>query len=174
MCRADNLTTNHPVPLSRNLVTLTSWNPLGYSRPVTGLLYLYVRGIPLGKHIKVDRPVELQHCRANSNQHMAAWKMKPCEENSRSQRRLAVKTQRSLSSQNDHVKMGKEIIFRWVSVKDRERSKKPSKYHAKSADVAPFLLRSPKKWLWKGSSKLGVCENVSAKSFYKPSRLQRI
>lgn len=94
---------------------------------------------------------------------MAAWKMKSCEENSRSQRRLAVKTQRSLSSQNDHVKTGKEIIFRWVNVKDRERSKKPSKYHA---DVAALLLRSPKKWLWKGSSKLGVCENVSAKPFY--------
>jgi len=30
----------HPVPLSRNLGTLTSWNPLGHSRPVTGLLYL--------------------------------------------------------------------------------------------------------------------------------------
>jgi hypothetical protein len=28
------------VPLSRNLGTLTSWNPLGHSRPVTGLLYL--------------------------------------------------------------------------------------------------------------------------------------
>jgi hypothetical protein len=27
------------VPLSRNLGTLTSWNPLGPSRPVTGLLY---------------------------------------------------------------------------------------------------------------------------------------
>jgi hypothetical protein len=26
--------------LSRNLGTLTSWNPLGHSRPVTGLLYL--------------------------------------------------------------------------------------------------------------------------------------
>jgi hypothetical protein len=25
--------------LSRNLGTLTSWNPLGHSRPVTGLLY---------------------------------------------------------------------------------------------------------------------------------------
>ena len=24
-------------------VTLTSWNPLGHSRPVTGLLYLYTR-----------------------------------------------------------------------------------------------------------------------------------
>ena len=30
-----------PVPLSWNLGTLTSWNPLGHSRPVTGLLYLY-------------------------------------------------------------------------------------------------------------------------------------
>jgi len=30
-----------PVPLSRNLGTLTSWNPLGHSRPVTGLIYLF-------------------------------------------------------------------------------------------------------------------------------------
>ena len=28
--------------LSRNLGTLTSWNPLGLSRPVMGLLYLYL------------------------------------------------------------------------------------------------------------------------------------
>ena len=28
--------------LSRNLGTLTSWSPLGHSRPVTGLLYLYL------------------------------------------------------------------------------------------------------------------------------------
>ena len=28
----------HPVPLSRNLRTVTSWNPLGLSRPVMGLL----------------------------------------------------------------------------------------------------------------------------------------
>jgi hypothetical protein len=28
--------------LSRNLGTLTSWNPLGHSKPVTGLLYLYI------------------------------------------------------------------------------------------------------------------------------------
>jgi hypothetical protein len=34
-------TYHHPVPLSRNLGTLTFWNPLGHSRPVTGLLYLY-------------------------------------------------------------------------------------------------------------------------------------
>jgi len=30
------------VPLSRNLGTLISWNPLGHSRPVTGLLYLLI------------------------------------------------------------------------------------------------------------------------------------
>jgi hypothetical protein len=30
------------VPLSWNLGTLTSWNPLDHSRPVTGLLYLYL------------------------------------------------------------------------------------------------------------------------------------
>ena len=40
--RCVRLTTyHHPVPLSRNLGTLTSWNPLGLSRPVMGLLYLY-------------------------------------------------------------------------------------------------------------------------------------
>ena len=33
-------TYHHPVPLSRNLRTLISWNPLGLSRPVMGLLYL--------------------------------------------------------------------------------------------------------------------------------------
>jgi hypothetical protein len=32
---------HHPVPLSRTLGTLTSWNPLGHPRPVMGLLYLY-------------------------------------------------------------------------------------------------------------------------------------
>ena len=37
------LTTYHrPVPLLWNLGTLTSWNPLGPSGPVTGLLYLYL------------------------------------------------------------------------------------------------------------------------------------
>jgi len=34
-------TYHHPVPLSRNLGALTSWNPLGLSRPVMGLLYLF-------------------------------------------------------------------------------------------------------------------------------------
>ena len=41
--RCVRLTTyHHPVPLSRNLGTLTSWNPLGLSRPVMGLIYLYL------------------------------------------------------------------------------------------------------------------------------------
>ena len=39
--RRVRLTTyHHPVPLPQNLGTLTSWNPLGLSRPVTGLIYL--------------------------------------------------------------------------------------------------------------------------------------
>jgi len=38
--KADNL--HHPVPLSRNLITLTSLKPLGLSRPTMGLLYLYL------------------------------------------------------------------------------------------------------------------------------------
>jgi len=33
---------HHPVPLSQNLGTLTSWNPLGLSRPIVGLLYFYL------------------------------------------------------------------------------------------------------------------------------------
>jgi hypothetical protein len=37
------------VPLSRNLGTLTSWNPLGHSGAVMGLLYLYsYLGLKLG------------------------------------------------------------------------------------------------------------------------------
>jgi len=41
--RCVRLTTyHHPVPLSWKLGTLTSWNPLGLSRPVMGLLYLYL------------------------------------------------------------------------------------------------------------------------------------
>jgi hypothetical protein len=31
------------MPLSWNLGTLISWNPLGHSRPVTGLLYPYIK-----------------------------------------------------------------------------------------------------------------------------------
>ena len=41
--RCVRLTTyHHPVLLSRNLGTLISWKPLGLSRPVMGLLYLYI------------------------------------------------------------------------------------------------------------------------------------
>jgi len=41
--RCVRLTTyHHPVRLSRNLGALTSWNPLGLSKPVMGLLYLYI------------------------------------------------------------------------------------------------------------------------------------
>ena len=41
--RCARLTTyHHPVPLSRNLGNLTSWNPLALSTPVMGLLYLYL------------------------------------------------------------------------------------------------------------------------------------
>ena len=36
------------MPLSRNLVTLTSWNPLGLSRPVMGLHYLSTYKYNLG------------------------------------------------------------------------------------------------------------------------------
>ena len=40
--RCVRLTTYHNrVPLPRNLGTVTSWYPLGLSRPVKGLLYLY-------------------------------------------------------------------------------------------------------------------------------------
>ena len=39
----------HPVLLSRNLGALTSWNPLGLSRPVMGLLYFFRRGVDDGK-----------------------------------------------------------------------------------------------------------------------------
>jgi hypothetical protein len=30
------------LPLSRNMEALTSWNPLGLSRPVMGLLYILI------------------------------------------------------------------------------------------------------------------------------------
>ena len=40
MRKADN--NHHLVPLSRNLGNLTSWNPLGLSRPVMRMFYLYI------------------------------------------------------------------------------------------------------------------------------------
>ena len=40
------LTTYHnTVPLSQNLGALTSWNPVGHSRAVTGLIYIF-RDLP--------------------------------------------------------------------------------------------------------------------------------
>jgi len=36
-------TYHHPVPLLRNLGALTSWIPLGLSRPVMGLLFTHLR-----------------------------------------------------------------------------------------------------------------------------------
>jgi hypothetical protein len=43
-CRCVRLTTYHlHVPMSRNLGTLTSWNPVGLFRPVMGQLYLYLK-----------------------------------------------------------------------------------------------------------------------------------
>jgi len=55
------------VPLSRNLGTLTSWNPLGLSRPAMELLYLYHNGTRwVAPH---DRPaasvIAQQHSSAN-------------------------------------------------------------------------------------------------------------
>jgi len=45
--RCVRLTTyHHPVPLSRNLGTLTFWNTLGPSGPVTGLLTLPYLTLP--------------------------------------------------------------------------------------------------------------------------------
>ena len=37
------ITYQHPVPLLRNLGTLTSWNPLGHSRTVKGLIFIIGR-----------------------------------------------------------------------------------------------------------------------------------
>ena len=47
--RKHKIKTYHdPVPLSRNLGTLTSWNPLGLFRPVMGLIYmLFFMGMKL-------------------------------------------------------------------------------------------------------------------------------
>jgi len=46
--RCVGLTTyHHPVPLSRNLGTLTCWNPLGLSRPLMGLTFIIIVTLPL-------------------------------------------------------------------------------------------------------------------------------
>ena len=54
--RCVRLTTyHHPVPLSRNLGALTSWNPLGHFGPVMGLLYFTF--YPLYKRLVAPRPL---------------------------------------------------------------------------------------------------------------------
>jgi len=61
--RCVRLTTyHHPVLLSRNLGTLISWNPLGLSRPVTGLLYLFTsfsHFLQAKKALRVSRGIAL-------------------------------------------------------------------------------------------------------------------
>jgi len=58
--RCVRLTTyHHPVPLSRNLGTLTSWNPLGLSRPVMGLIYLFT--VPGSKPFDAHLATAPQH-----------------------------------------------------------------------------------------------------------------
>ena len=62
--RCVRLTTyHHPVPLSRNLGTLTFWNPLGHSRPVTGLLLLMDTNTTFVSchHIRDVNP-DVHHC----------------------------------------------------------------------------------------------------------------
>ena len=56
--KADNLTT-FLCPLSWNLGTLTSWNPLGHSRPVTGLIYLLLPPNLMPKSTKYECSIGL-------------------------------------------------------------------------------------------------------------------
>jgi hypothetical protein len=62
------------MPLSCNLGTLTSLNPLSHSRPVTGLLYLYLLPIYIFDYISLRSSVLLstgntsdKRCRENQN-----------------------------------------------------------------------------------------------------------
>jgi hypothetical protein len=75
---------------------------------IIGVFLFYSMTSPIYKHY---RPIELQHRRAHSNEHMGAWKIKHWEDNPRTQSRLSDKIQQSRSSQDDHVKMGKESFF---------------------------------------------------------------
>jgi len=50
-------TYHHPVSLSRNLGALNSWNPLGLSRPVMGLLLLHA----LLHDRQISSPTSLQN-----------------------------------------------------------------------------------------------------------------
>ena len=73
--RCVRLTTfHHPVPLSRNLGTLTSWNPLGLSEPVTALLFIrgYVVGSTLPIILKMF-PVSLHPTTMNAFEGTRNW-----------------------------------------------------------------------------------------------------
>ena len=57
--RCVRLTTyHHPVLLSRNLGTLSSWNPLGLSKLVMGLLYLALPFLLVSHSFEVIRGTE--------------------------------------------------------------------------------------------------------------------
>jgi len=58
---------HHTVPLSGNLGTLTSWNPLGLSRPVMGLLYLYLYPLFSGPIHFGDHILHVSRVRINSH-----------------------------------------------------------------------------------------------------------
>jgi len=64
-------TYHHSVPLSRNLGTLTSWNPPGHSEHVKGLIYLYLlpaKYIPTDySHIIVLFNTDLTHAVQNAS-----------------------------------------------------------------------------------------------------------
>ena len=65
MRKADNLPPS--VPLLCNLGTLTSWNPLGHSRSVTGLIYLYLSRLWIYCNLSIRVGVRgdyswLRHC----------------------------------------------------------------------------------------------------------------
>jgi hypothetical protein len=55
------------VPLSWRLGTLTSWNPLGHSRPITGLLYLYL-------YLQVKQERQYTYTVARSCNNFLQWK----------------------------------------------------------------------------------------------------
>jgi len=62
----------HPVPLSWNMRNVTSWNPMGLSRPVTGLLYLYLNVLPSMSCITCSWPGRSKHFVINTK----FWKKK--------------------------------------------------------------------------------------------------
>ena len=64
-------TYHHPVPLSRNLGALTSWNPLGLSGPVMGLLYLFLP-LRLIENRLPQFPMK-RHSRAVARSETADW-----------------------------------------------------------------------------------------------------